>query len=227
MRILLVEDDELIASAVREGLKSKAYAVDVMHDGKEARYAPVDVVYDCILLDLGLPLIDGITLLKIWRESKVSTPVIIITARDGLDDRVSGLDIGADDYVVKPFDLKELLARIRAVTRRTAADNNRSSILSNGVISLDTVSHEVHVLDDQGNSHPVSLTAREFALLETLMHRPGAVMSRETIEDKIYSFGDEVESNAVEFLIHNLRKKIGAQNIKNVRGVGWKVAKAE
>ena len=106
MRILLVEDDELIASAVREGLKSKAYAVDVMHDGKEARYAPVDVVYDCILLDLGLPLIDGITLLKIWRESKVSTPVIIITARDGLDDRVSGLDIGADDYVVKPFDLR-------------------------------------------------------------------------------------------------------------------------
>lgn len=226
MRVLLVEDDELIATAVEDGLKQKAYAVDVMHDGSEAEYAPEDVNYDCILLDLGLPGIDGVTLLRKWRESRISTPVIIITARDGLDDRIRGLDIGADDYVVKPFDLSELLARIRAVTRRST-QGSKTSVLSNGVISLDTVSHEVLIKDENGNTSAVNLTAREFSLLETLMQRPGAVLSREKIEDKIYSYGEEVESNAVEFLIHNLRKKIGQQQIKNVRGVGWKVAKAE
>lgn len=224
MRILLVEDDEQIAKAVENGLKNKAYAVDCLNDGNEAEYAPDDISYDCILLDLGLPGIDGVTLLKKWRSRNINTPVIIITARDGLDDRVSGLDIGADDYVVKPFDLSELLARIRAVTRRSSGASQPH--LSNGILSLDQLTHEVLVHSESG-AHKELLTAREYALLEALLNRPGAVLSRETLEDRIYSFGDEVESNAIEFIIHNLRKKVGSTNIKNVRGVGWKVAKGD
>ena len=224
MRILVVEDDALISNAIEAGLKSKAYAVDCLNDGNQALYAPEDIAYDCILLDLGLPGIDGVQLLKKWRANNVRTPVIIITARDGIDDRVQGLDIGADDYVVKPFDLTELLARIRAVTRRTASSNDVVT-LSNGVLSLDPISHEVLVKDENGSVTTQPLTSREYALLEALLRRPGAVLSRETLEDKIYAFGQEVESNAIEFIIHNLRKKVGSQNIKNVRGVGWKVVK--
>ena len=224
MRILVVEDDALISNAIEAGLKSKAYAVDCLNDGNQALYAPEDIAYDCILLDLGLPGIDGVQLLKKWRANNVRTPVIIITARDGIDDRVQGLDIGADDYVVKPFDLTELLARIRAVTRRTASSNDVVT-LSNGVLSLDPISHEVLVKDENGSVTNQPLTSREDALLEALLRRPGAVLSRETLEDKIYAFGQEVESNAIEFIIHNLRKKVGSQNIKNVRGVGWKVVK--
>ena len=149
---------------------------------------------------------------------------IIITARDGLDDRVSGLDIGADDYVVKPFDLSELLARIRAVTRRASGSSQPQ--LSNGILSLDSLTHEV-LVKDNGDEHKELLTAREYALLEALLNRPGAVLSREALEERIYSFGDEVESNAIEFIIHTLRKKVGSTNIKNVRGVGWKVAKGD
>lgn len=224
MRILVVEDDALISNAIEAGLKSKAYAVDCLNDGNQALYAPEDIAYDCILLDLGLPGIDGVQLLKKWRANNVRTPVIIITARDGIDDRVQGLDIGADDYVVKPFDLTELLARIRAVTRRTASSNDVVT-LSNGVLSLDPISHEVLVKDENSSVTNQPLTSREYALLEALLRRPGAVLSRETLEDKIYAFGQEVESNAIEFIIHNLRKKVGSQNIKNVRGVGWKVVK--
>ena len=159
-----------------------------------------------------------------WRSENISTPVIIITARDGLDDRVLGLDIGADDYVVKPFDLVELLARIRAVTRRSTVSKD-TVMMSNGALTLDPVTHEVKVKDETGNETVQPLTSREYALLEALLRRPGAVLSREAIEDKIYAFGEEVESNAVEFIIHNLRKKVGVANIKNVRGVGWKVVK--
>lgn len=224
MRILLIEDDKQIAKAIENGLKSKAYAVDCLNDGNEAEYAPDDISYDCILLDLGLPGIDGVTLLKKWRNRNINTPVIIITARDGLDDRVSGLDIGADDYVVKPFDLSELLARIRAVTRRASGSSQPQ--LSNGVLSLDSLTHEV-LVKGEGGEHKELLTAREYALLEALLNRPGAVLSREALEDRIYSFGDEVESNAIEFIIHTLRKKVGSTNIKNVRGVGWKVAKGD
>lgn len=224
MRILLVEDDNLIANAIENGLKANAYAVDCIQDGRLALDVPKDVSYDCILLDLGLPGLDGVQLLKSWRQAGIKTPVIIITARDGIDDRVQGLDIGADDYVVKPFDLTELLARIRAVTRRIASSLEVVS-LSNGVLSLDQLTHEVIVKDENGTKN-VALTAREYALLEALLRRPGAVLSRESLEDKIYAFGQEVESNAIEFIIHNLRKKVGANNIKNVRGVGWKVVKA-
>ena len=224
MRILVVEDDTLISKAIENGLKSQAYAVDCIMDGNEALYAPKDISYDCILLDLGLPGIDGVKLLSTWRKEGINTPIIIITARDGLDDRVQGLDIGADDYVVKPFDLTELIARIRAVTRRSSKSNDVVS-LSNGVLSLDPLTHEVKVKKEDETTSTELLTSREYALLEALLRRPGAVLSRETLEDKIYSFGEEVESNAIEFIIHNLRKKVGASNIKNVRGVGWKVVK--
>jgi len=224
MRILLVEDDTLISNAIESGLKSNAYAVDCIADGNQALYAPKDISYDCVLLDLGLPGMDGVKLLKKWRADGIKVPIIIITARDGIDDRVQGLDIGADDYVVKPFDLTELLARIRAVTRRSVA-NSDVVTLSNGTLTLDPLTHEVKVKDEEGKSQIQLLTAREYALLEALLRRPGAVLSRETLEDKIYAFGEEVESNAIEFIIHNLRKKIGSGNIKNVRGVGWKVIK--
>ncbi|MBQ4245986.1 MAG: response regulator [Succinivibrio sp.] len=224
MRILIVEDDLLIQKAIQSGLKSKDYAVDCISDGEEARYAPRDISYDCILLDLGLPSVDGITLLREWRTASVKTPVIVITARDGLDDRVLGLDVGADDYVVKPFDLEELLARIRAVTRRITPVTEVSSF-SNGILTLKPDTHSVAVKTEDGSEKIESLTSREYALLESLLRRPGAVLSREALEDKVYSFGEEVESNAIEFIIHNLRKKVGSENIKNVRGVGWKVVK--
>ena len=224
MRILIVEDDLHIQKAIQSGLKSKDYAVDCISDGEEARYAPRDISYDCILLDLGLPSVDGITLLREWRTASVKTPVIVITARDGLDDRVLGLDVGADDYVVKPFDLEELLARIRAVTRRITPVTEVSSF-SNGILTLKPDTHSVAVKTEDGSEKIESLTSREYALLESLLRRPGAVLSREALEDKVYSFGEEVESNAIEFIIHNLRKKVGSENIKNVRGVGWKVVK--
>ena len=222
MRILVVEDDPMIGSAVCDALSKDNYAVDLLTNGTDAQYAPLDVDYDCILLDLGLPGIDGVTLLMRWRESRLKTPVIILTARDAIDDRVNGLDRGADDYLVKPFELSELKARIRAVTRRLGT--NVQSVLTNGPLSLNVLEHEVSITED-GKTRVVDLTAREFSLLEALILRPGAVLSREALEQKIYSFDEEVESNAVEYIIHTLRKKIGASYIKNVRGVGWKVAK--
>ena len=224
MRILLVEDDVMIGEAVVKGLSRASHAVDWLQDGEDARHAPEDVAYDCILLDLGLPGIDGSTLLSLWRREKVTTPVIILTARDGLSDRVAGLDGGADDYVVKPFELSELMARIRAVTRRQGGGSD--SRLSNGVLTLDQATREVTVKNADGSLTPVTLTSREFALLEALLMRPGAVLSRESLENRIYSFDDEIESNAVEYIIHTLRKKVGAEQIKNVRGAGWKVQKA-
>lgn len=225
MRILLVEDDKMIGLVVKEGLESKSYAVDWFQDGNTALYAPEDVDYDCILLDLGLPGLDGMTLLGRWRAQKIKSPVIVLTARDAIADRVSGLDKGADDYLVKPFDFTELLARIRAVLRRSTGNGEKiDNILTNGALTLDPVEHLLTVKEEDG-SREVSLTAREFSLLEALMQRPGAVLSREALEQRIYSYDEEVESNAVEFIIHSLRKKIGASHIKNVRGVGWKVAK--
>ncbi len=222
MRILLVEDDAMIGQALVDQLNSNNFATDWFRNGEDAQYAPLDVEYDCILLDLGLPKIDGVSLLIKWRHEKVKTPIIILTARDALDDRVNGLDRGADDYIVKPFEFSELKARIRAVTRRCGS--NVQSILTNGLITLDPISHEVTLKED-GIDKKVLLTAREFSLLEALMLRPGAVLSREVLEQKIYSFDEEIESNAVEYIIHTLRKKIGSHCIKNVRGVGWKVAK--
>ncbi|MCR5085362.1 MAG: response regulator [Succinivibrionaceae bacterium] len=221
MRVLLVEDDDLVGGAVRRSLEREGYAVDWVRDGAAARSIPFDEQYGVIILDLGLPRVDGEALLAEWRGKGLKAPVIIMTARDALDDRVRGLDLGADDYVVKPFAFEELDARIRAVTRRSQGGELKT--LSNGVLTLNPATHEVEVRGADGTSSEVSLTAREFSLLQALLERPGAVLSRAALEQRIYSWHDEVDSNAVEFLIHSLRKKIGSDQVKNVRGAGWKV----
>ncbi|QPB43571.1 response regulator [Rodentibacter haemolyticus] len=220
MRILLVEDDKMIAEAVANGLKTACYAVDWVNNGNTAERALQTQQYDLVLLDLGLPGQDGLQLLRHLRQSKNHTPVLIVTARDDLDSRLAGLDGGADDYLIKPFDLSELLARIRAVLRRQGGQS--SPLLSNGVITLNPTNYQV-TLSDQ--TVPIELSNKEFAILQALMTRPGIIHSRADLEDKIYAWGEEVESNAIDFLIHSLRKKIGKTRIKNVRGVGWLVAK--
>ena len=172
------------------------------------------------MLDLGLPGQDGLQVLKHLRQEKNNTPVLIVTARDDLDSRLAGLDGGADDYIIKPFDLSELLARIRAVLRRQSGQS--TPLLSNGAITLNPTNYQVTLADQ---SMPIELSNKEFAILQALMTRPGIIHSRADLEDKIYAWGDEVESNAIDFLIHALRKKIGKEHIKNVRGVGWLVSK--
>ena len=222
MRILLVEDDQMIAEAISVGLKNARYAVDWVNDGRTAETALNSQQYDLVLLDLGLPGQDGLTVLRHLRQSKNNTPVLIVTARDDLESRLSGLDGGADDYIIKPFDLSELLARIRAVLRRQSGQSTPQ--LTNGTMTLDPSNYQVTLLE---NPHPISLSNKEFAILQALMTRPGIIHSRADLEDKLYAWGDEVESNAIDFLIHGLRKKIGKEHIKNVRGVGWLVAKKE
>jgi two-component system OmpR family response regulator len=218
VRALLAEDDGMIGEAVVSALKDASYAVDWVRDGEAACEALATHAYDIVLLDLGLPGKDGLDVLRLSRSQGAVTPVLVITARDAIDDRILGLDAGADDYIVKPFDIGELLARMRAVVRRKAGSPH--PILSNGRIDLDPATHEVSF-----DGAPVRLTAREFALLRALLLRPGAILSRGELEDRIYGWGEEVESNAVEFLIHSLRRKLGADAIRNVRGVGWLVAK--
>jgi two-component system OmpR family response regulator len=220
MRVLLIEDDQMIGESVAESLKDSGYAVDWVKDGDSGLTAIACQHYDLLLLDLGLPRKDGIEVLKTVRHQKNSLPVIILTARDAIEDRIGGLDAGADDYLVKPFALGELSARIRAILRRQSSSSG--PLLTNGVISLDPVTREASLAD----ALPVRLSAREFALLQALLVRPGAILSRGELEEKIYAWGDEVESNAIEFFIHSLRKKFGSNIIKNVRGLGWMVAKA-
>lgn len=220
MRILLVEDDKMIAEAVSNGLKTARYAVDWVNNGNTAEQALNSQQYDLVLLDLGLPGQNGLQVLKHLRQDKNNTPVLIVTARDDLDSRLAGLDGGADDYIIKPFDLSELLARIRAVLRRQSGQS--TPLLSNGAITLNPTNYQVTLADQ---SMPIELNNKEFAILQALMTRPGIIHSRADLEDKIYAWGDEVESNAIDFLIHALRKKIGKEHIKNVRGVGWLVSK--
>lgn len=220
MRILLVEDDKMIAEAVSNGLKTARYAVDWVNNGNTAEQALNSQQYDLALLDLGLPGQDGLQVLKHLRQEKNNTPVLIVTARDDLDSRLAGLDGGADDYIIKPFDLSELLARIRAILRRQSGQS--TPLLSNGAITLNPTNYQVTLADQ---SMPIELSNKEFAILQALMTRPGIIHSRADLEDKIYAWGDEVESNAIDFLIHALRKKIGKEHIKNVRGVGWLVSK--
>ena len=222
MRILLVEDDQMIAEAISLGLKNARYAVDWVNNGRTAETAFNSQQYDLVLLDLGLPGQDGLTVLRHLRQNKNNTPVLIVTARDDLESRLSGLDGGADDYIIKPFDLSELLARIRAVLRRQSGQSTPQ--LTNGIMTLAPSNYQVTLLE---NPHPISLSNKEFAILQALMTRPGIIHSRADLEDKLYAWGDEVESNAIDFLIHGLRKKIGKEHIKNVRGVGWLVAKQE
>ena len=220
MRILLVEDDKMIAEAVSSGLKTARYAVDWVNNGNTAEQALNSQQYDLVLLDLGLPGQDGLQVLKHLRQQKNNTPVLIVTARDDLDSRLAGLDGGADDYIIKPFDLFELLARIRAVLRRQSGQS--TPLLSNGAITLNPTNYQVTLANQQT---PIELSNKEFAILQALMTRPGIIHSRADLEDNIYAWGAEVESNAIDFLIHALRKKIGKEHIKNVRGVGWLVSK--
>jgi two-component system OmpR family response regulator len=219
MRVLLVEDDPMIGNAIMASLKDESYAVDWLRNGQTALQTMSCQYYDFVLLDLGLPGKDGLDVLNRLRSSGNNVPLLIITARDGVDDRILGLDTGADDYLAKPFEMRELLARMRAVIRRKGG--MAAPELTNGVISLDLVTREVRVND----TAPIILSNREFSLLQALILRPGAILSRRELEERIYGWGEEVESNAVDFLIHALRKKLGAEAIKNVRGAGWMVAK--
>ncbi|MEP6971757.1 MAG: response regulator transcription factor, partial [Betaproteobacteria bacterium] len=214
MRVLVVEDDAMIGEAVCNALKDASYAVDWVRDGSAALTAVSTQSYGIVLLDLGLPKKDGVEVLRSMRGRDNPVPVLVITARDGLEDRIKGLDAGADDYVLKPFEMGELLARMRALVRRKGG--NSGPVLTNGTMTLDPVSHEV-----MQSGESVRLSAREFSLLQALLIRPGAILSRSELEDRLYGWGDEVESNAVEFLIHALRKKLGSDAIRNVRGVGW------
>lgn len=219
MRVLLVEDDPMIGNAIQASLKDESYAVDWLRNGQTAVQAMACQYYDLVLLDLGLPGKDGLDVLTNLRSIGNNVPLLIITARDGVDDRIRGLDTGADDYLPKPFEMRELLARMRAVIRRKGGA--AAPGLTNGAISLDLATREVRVKD----ADPILLSNREFSLLQALMIRPGAILSRRELEDRIYGWGEEVESNAVEFLIRALRKKIGVDAIKNVRGAGWMVSK--
>lgn len=219
MRVLLIEDDIMIGSAVQAALKDASYATDWVRDGLSALTTASAQHYDMVLLDLGLPGKDGLDVLASIRASGDPVPLLILTARDALDDRLQGLDGGADDYLMKPFDMAELLARMRAVLRRKGGTG--APALSNGLVTLDPVTKMASV----PGREPAALSAREFSLLQTLLVRPGAILSRRELEDRIYGWGEEVESNAVEFLIHGLRRKLGAEVIRNVRGLGWMVSK--
>ena len=222
MRILLVEDDTMIAEAVSGSLKDERYAVDWVNNGLTAASALAAQSYDLVLLDLGLPGQDGLQVLKQLRERHNATPVLIITARDDINSRLAGLDGGADDYIIKPFILAELHARMRAVLRRRGGQ--AAPKLSNGVLSLDPATYQAEVAGQEGVIH---LSNKEFAVLQALLTCPGQILSRANLEDKIYGWGEEVESNAVDFLIHGLRKKIGKEHIKNIRGVGWMIARQD
>jgi len=216
MRVLLAEDDAMIGAVVRDRLRGQGFAVDWVRDGRAADMALADDAYDLLLLDLGLPGREGLAVLKGLRARGSTLPVVILTARDAVDDRVAGLDAGADDYVVKPFDLKELEARLRAVLRRQAG--HASSVIEHGRLSLDLVAHEL-----RQDGVLVPLSPREFALLHALLERPGRVLSRAQLEERLYGWGEEVGSNVVEVHIHSLRRKLGTELIRNVRGVGYRV----
>jgi len=220
MRLLLVEDDRMIGESLQRTLRMEGLAVYWVRDAAAADGTLASERFDLVLLDLGLPRgaqggpADGLEVLRALRARRDATPVIVLTARDARGDRVAGLDAGADDYLVKPFEFDELAARIRAVLRRHAG--RAEPVLSQGAVTLDPAQRRVTL-----NGSPVLLSAREYAVLEALMTRPGAVLSRSQLEDRLYGWGEEIESNAVSVYIHQLRKKLGADFIRNVRGVGY------
>jgi two-component system response regulator QseB len=218
MRLLLVEDDSMIGEAARQGLRQEGHAVDWVRDGKEAEAAVLAAPYDAVLLDLGLPRRDGLSLLKAWRARNVTVPVLIITARDAVSDRVAGLDAGADDYLVKPFDLDELSARVRAVARRRSG--RAESLVHIGDLELDPAARLV-----RWKGREVNLSPREYALLEALANRPGAYLTRAQLEERLYGWDEEIASNAIEVHIHGLRRKLDPDFIRNVRGMGYTLAK--
>ena len=219
MRLLLVEDDTMIGEVVLDLLRAEHYAVDWVKDGAMADTALQTQTYDLVLLDLGLPRKDGLEVLRSMRARKELTPVLVATARDAKEQRIAGLDAGADDYVLKPYDLDELLARIRALLRRRSG--RRSATIAYGGLSLNPGTHEAHLRDQ-----PLNLSKREFALLLVLMDARGEVVSRELLKEKLYDWDADIESNTVEVYIHALRRKLGRDVIKNVRGVGYKLTQA-
>lgn len=216
MRLLLVEDDSLLGDGIRAGLMLSAYAVDWVRDGEMARRALLDHEYDACVLDLGLPKRDGLSVLKELRQRGSQMPVLILTARDSREDKISGLDHGADDYLTKPFDLAELQARLRALLRR--AGGVASPLLSHGDVSLDPATKRVTL---QGQE--IQLSAREYALLLDLLNHPKHVRTRTQLEESLYAWGDEAGSNTVEVYIHHLRKKLGSEFIRTVRGLGYQL----
>jgi two-component system, OmpR family, response regulator QseB len=218
VRVLLVEDDRMIAEAVRTALQQDGHTVDWMRDGASAATALAVSTFDIVLLDLGLPRRGGLEVLRDARGHGIATPVIIITARDEVQSRIAGLDSGADDYLVKPFNLDELAARMRSVLRRGAGRGE--PVIEHAGIRLNPATREVAY-----RGAPVQLSAREYAVLEALLLRPGAILSRAQLEDRLYGFGGEIESNAVEVYIHSLRRKLDSDTIRTVRGVGYRVPK--
>lgn len=218
MRLLLVEDDAMIGETVLQVLRGEHYAVDWVRDGNMADEALRSEQYDLVLLDLGLPRRDGLEVLRALRARRNTTPVLVATARDAVGDRIAGLDAGADDYVVKPYDTDELLARIRALLRRSAG--RAEPVFEHKGVSLNPATHEASL-----HGQPVSLSAREWAVLEPLLTRPGVVLSRAQLEEKLFSWKDDISSNAVEVYIHGVRKKLGNDLIQTVRGLGYVVPK--
>ena len=216
MKLLLAEDDPMIGASVVQGLRMAGLAVDWVKDGRAAELALMDGTYAVLLLDLGLPRQDGLTVLKNLRRNQDQIPVLIITARDAVSDRVAGLNLGADDYLTKPFDLDELIARVHALVRRFQGRTLPEMNLAG--LSLNPVTRLVKL-----DGLPLNLSQREFTLLQALMESPGAVLSREQLEERLYGWGEEVASNTIEVYIHNLRRKLGATWVRNVRGVGYKL----
>lgn len=218
MRLLLVEDNTMIGEVLLQVLRGQHYAVDWVRDGVMANEALKSEHYDLVLLDLGLPKRDGLEVLRLLRANRNTVPVLVATARDGVAQRIAGLDAGADDYVLKPYDIDELLARLRALLRRSAGRGE--PVFEHKGVSLNPATREALV-----DGQPVMLSAREWAVLEPLLARPGAVLSRTQLEEKLYGWKDDISSNAVEVYIHNLRKKLGNELIQTVRGLGYVVPK--
>ena len=218
MRILIIEDDRMIGESLRRGLQDEGYAVNWVRDGNSALTALRDrqADYAAVLLDWGLPQRDGLDVLRAARDGGNRVPVLMVTARDAVDDRIAGLDAGADDYLVKPFDFAELKARIRSLVRRSAG--RAQAELVHGRLSLNPATHRVRL-----DGVDINLSAREFSLLQGFLEHPGSVLSRARLEERLYSWDTPVESNVIEVLIHAVRKKLGAAAIENIRGVGWRI----
>ncbi len=216
MRLLLVEDDHDLARAVDKSLTEEGYVVDSVSTGEGALFLVEQAEHDVVVLDLGLPDCDGLSVLTKIRKLRPTLPVLILTARDSVADRVGGLDTGADDYLTKPFDIPELVARLRAITRRLSGRVNNALSVDNVVLDL-----TAHTVSHDGNA--VEISGKEYNLLQTLMESSGRLLTRGQLEDALYAWGEEVSSNAVEVYIHGLRKKLGKTFIKTVRGIGYGV----